>query len=131
MRLLIVNLCIVLIAFANNQNIRAQGSVARASGPKTEQTSDREQDGLIGPVRRLRVETTKLVVKGDKPVESSRVLREVTIYDPKGKKLDSVAYPVQGTTLPGKEEYQYDAKGNIIEMTLRAADGSILSKEKY
>jgi len=82
-------------------------------------------------VRRLRVETTKLLVKGDKPVESARVLREVTIYDPKGKKLDSIAYPVEGTTLPGKEEYQYDAKGNIIEMTLRAADGSILSKEKY
>jgi len=33
--------------------------------------------------------------------------------------------------VPGKEEYQYDDKGNIIEMTLKATDGSVLSKERY
>jgi len=131
MKLFIVGLCMVILSFGVNQNIKAQGTVAKASALKTEEASDREQDGLIGPVRRLRVETTKLLVKGDKAVESLRVLREVTTYDPKGKKLDSVAYPVEASTLPGKEEYQYDAKGNMIEMTLRGADGSILSKEKY
>jgi TonB family protein len=131
MKRLIIGLYVVLLAFGINQNIRAQGTMARASALKNEEKSDREQDGLIGPVRRLRVETTKLLVKGDKAVESSRVLREVTTYDAKGKKLDSVAYPVESSTLPGKEEYQYDAKGNMIEMTLRSADGSILSKEKY
>jgi len=131
MKLLISGLSIVLLVLGIDQNIKAQGTMASASALKTEEASDRERDGLIGPVRRLRVETTKLLVKGDKAVESLRVLREVTTYDPKGKKLDSVAYPVEAGTLPGKEEYQYDARGNMIEMTLRGADGSILSKEKY
>jgi len=42
-----------------------------------------------------------------------------------------VAYPVESSTLPGKEEYKQDDKGNIVQMTLRADDGSILSMEKY
>ncbi|HEX5601842.1 MAG TPA: tetratricopeptide repeat protein, partial [Pyrinomonadaceae bacterium] len=52
-------------------------------------------------------------------------------YDTTGRKIDFVAYPVEGGTAPGKEEYKYDDKGNIIEMTLRGNDGSMLSKEKY
>src|SRR6266404_5493028 len=130
MKLLTIGLCVVFLAFGISQPIRAQDSVARARA-LTAERSDREQDGLNGPVRRLRVETAKLLVKGGKAVESSPALRELTTYDPKGKKLDSVAYPVEGSTVPGKEEYQYDDKGNIVEMTLRAGDGSILSKEKY
>ncbi len=130
MKLLITGLCVVFLSFGISQSIRAQGAVARASALKTER-SDREQDGLTGPVRRLRVETAKLLFKGGKAVESTPALRELTTYDPKGKKLDSVAYPVEGGTVPGKEEYQYDDKGNIIEMTLKAADGTVLSKEKY
>ncbi|HXL09386.1 MAG TPA: TonB family protein [Candidatus Bathyarchaeia archaeon] len=130
MKLLTIGLCVVFLAFGISQPIRAQDSVARARALTTER-SDREQDGLNGPVRRLRVETAKLLVKGGKAVESSPALRELTTYDPKGKKLDSVAYPVEGSTVPGKEEYQYDDKGNIVEMTLRAGDGSVLSKEKY
>ena len=130
MKLFITGLCVVFLSFGISQAIRAQGAVARASAVKTER-SDREQDGLTGPVRRLRVETAKLLFKGGKAVESTPALRELTTYDPKGKKLDSVAYPVEGGTVPGKEEYQYDDKGNIVEMTLRAGDGSVLSKEKY
>jgi len=130
MKLLTIGLCVVFLAFGISQPIRAQDSVARARA-LTAERSDREQDGLNGPVRRLRVETAKLLVKGGKAVESSPALRELTTYDPKGKKLDSVAYPVEGSTVPGKEEYQYDDKGNIVEMTLRAGDGSVLSKEKY
>ncbi len=94
-------------------------------------TSDRELDGLQGPVRRVRVETAKITVKEGQFVEGPRVLRETATYDPKGRKIDSVAHPVEGTTLPGKEEYRYDENGNIIEMTLRGDDGSILSKETY
>ena len=130
MKFLTIGLCVVFLAFGISQSIRAQDSVARARA-LTAERSDREQDGLNGPVRRLRVETAKLLVKGGKAVESSPALRELTTYDPKGKKLDSVAYPVEGSTVPGKEEYQYDDKGNIVEMTLRAGDGSVLSKEKY
>lgn len=95
------------------------------------ETTDRDQDGLNGPVRRVRVEIAKVTVKDGNFIEGPRVLRETSTYDPKGKKIDTVAHPVEGTTLPGKEEYRYDDKGNIVEMILRGEDGSILSKESY
>jgi hypothetical protein len=38
---------------------------------------------------------------------------------------------VSGATLTGREVYKYDDKGNISEMTLLNADGSLLSKEVY
>jgi TonB family protein len=99
-------------------------SVAEFSG-------SREQDGLRGPVRRVRVEIVNIVTRDGKLVELPRALREVSTYNAMGRKTDSVAYPVEGATAPGKEEYQYDKQGNIIEMTLRGNDGSVLSKEKY
>jgi hypothetical protein len=33
--------------------------------------------------------------------------------------------------LPGKKEYQYDDRANILEMIVRGEDGSLLSREKY
>lgn len=93
--------------------------------------SDRDRDGLIGPVRRITVESAKIIIKNGSATEGPRVLREVTTYDPRGKKIDSVAYPIDGETLPGKEQYKYDDKGNIVEMQLRSQDGRLLSKELY
>jgi tetratricopeptide (TPR) repeat protein len=109
--------------------MQAQGRVVSAIS--LAESSSREQDGLNGPVRRLRVETAKILLKEGRVVEAPHVLREISTYDPKGRKIDGVAYPVEGSTLPGKEQYQYDDKGNIVEMILRADDRSILSKEKY
>ncbi len=34
--------------------------------------SDREQDGLMGPVRRVRTETAKITTKGGQPSEGAR-----------------------------------------------------------
>src|SRR5437867_6686753 len=129
MKPMAVAVCLCLLVFGINRSIEAQGKVVRSS--ISAESSNREQDGLNGPVRRLRVETAEILVKDGKTVEAPHVLREISTYDPKGRKIDSVAYPVEGTTMPGKEQYQYDDKGNIIEMVLRADDGSILSKEKY
>src|SRR6185369_918922 len=77
------------------------------------------------------VETANIVTRNGKQVELPKSVVEVSTYDTAGRKIDSVAYPVQGATAPGKEEYKYDDKGNIIEMTLRGTDGSVLSQEKY
>lgn len=93
--------------------------------------SDREQDGLLGPVRRVRVEMAKLTQSGGNLVESPKVLLEVAAYDPKGGKIDNAYYPVAGNALTGKEVYKYDDKGNITEMTLYGGDGAVLSKEVY
>jgi TonB family protein len=46
-------------------------------------------------------------------------------------KTQNQYFPVTGSTLTGRETYKYDEKGNISEMTLMNADGSLLSKEVY
>lgn len=94
--------------------------------------NDREQDGLAGPVRRVKTETAKITAKNAKPVEGPRVVLETATYDIKGNKIDNAYFlAASGGTLTGKEVYKYDDKGNIVEMTLHNEDGSLLSKETY
>ncbi len=97
----------------------------------TSATNDREQDGLVGPVRRVRTETARIATKNGKPVEGERVVLETATYDIRGNKVDTAYFLVAGATLTGKEVYKYDDKGNMTEMTLHNTDGSVLSKEAY
>lgn len=93
--------------------------------------TDRDRDGLAGPVRRVRTETAKISNKGGKVTEGQRVVMETVAYDIKGNKIENAYFPVPGAALTGKEVYKYDDKGNIVEMTLLNEDGSLLSKEVY
>jgi TonB family protein len=122
--LLLIALCSFVYTSTAQTNATATPVAGGASG-------SREQDGLKGPVRRVRVETANIVTRNGKQVELPKSVVEVSTYDPTGRKIDFVAYPVEGATAPGKEEYKYDDKGNIVEMTLRGKDGSVLSQEKY
>ena len=61
--------------------------------------------------------------------EAPRQVLEVTTYNLKGERVDNTSYPVPGPA--GSEEYKHDDKGNIVEMTLRGTDGSIISREVY
>ena len=125
------HLLILLIALCSfTYTITAQTN-ATATPVAGGTSGSREQDGLKGPVRRVRVETANIVTRNGKQLELPKSLIEVSTYDATGRKIDSVAYPVDGATAPGKEEYKYDNKGNITEMTLRGSDGSVLSQEKY
>lgn len=117
-----------LILSVSGQTYSQNRSIA---APATSELSDRERDGLIGPVRRVTVESAKITIKNGAIVEGQRVLSAITTYDARGTKIDNTAYPVEGTSLPGKERYKYDDKGNIVEMELRGPDGAILSKELY
>ena len=54
---------------------------------------------------------------------------EVTTYNLKGERVDNTSYPVPSPA--GIEEYKHDDSGNIVEMTLRGADRSIISREVY
>ncbi len=101
---------------------------AAASGSE----SDRLRDGLQGPVRRIRTEVVKLSTASGKTVEDGkRVVLETAEYDLKGSKTQNQYFPIAGSTLTGREVYKYDDKGNISEMTLVNADGSLVSKEVY
>ena len=124
----------VLVALALCQPILAQANLSLLRPQATLfsfMDTDRDRDGLVGPVRRVKTEMAKLSNKGGKTVESQRVVLESVAYDIKGTKIENAYFPVPGAALTGKEVYKYDDKGNIVEMTLFNADGSLLSKEVY
>jgi TolA-binding protein len=110
---------------------RAQSSANRpAAASVTILDSTKDQDGLLGSVRRVKTESAKLELKGGIVIEGARQLVEITTYALTGNRIENVSYPVSSTSA-GKEEYKYDDKGHIIEMTLRAEGGAILSREAY
>ena len=106
---------------AQDPNVRASITVL---------DSTKEQDGLLGSVRRVKTETAKIELKDGRPVEGPPQLVEVTTYGIKGNRIENTSYPLKGG-LVGKEEYKYDERGNITEMTVRDDKGAILSREAY
>jgi len=81
-------------------------------------------------VRRVKTETAKIELKDGRPVEGPTQLVEITTYGVKGNRIENTSYPIGGS-LVGKEEYKYDERGNITEMTVRNDSGAILSREAY
>ena len=113
--------------------VPAQGQDNLSVSPRPAITvldSTKEQDGLVGSVRRVKTETAKIELKDGRPVEGKAQLVEVTTYGIKGNRIENTSYPVAGG-VAGKEEYKYDERGNITEMTVRDERGSILSREAY
>lgn len=125
----ILLICVVFLTLTFSVQAQNNTGNSQRVAPVIYLDSTKEQDGLIGPVRRVQTETAKLEAKSGGLAEAQRQLIEVTTYNLKGERVDNASYPVAGTA--GKEEYKHDDKGNIIEMTLRSADGSIISKEVY
>ena len=112
-------------------SVRAQNSVGAAARPAISVLdSTKEQDGLIGSVRRIKTETAKIEIKDGRETEGPAKLVELTTYGIKGNRIENTSYPIGGS-LVGKEEYKYDDRGNITEMTLRNDRGAILSREAY
>jgi TonB family protein len=131
-----LSLCaFALAAFSANvsaqSNLTAKASVPQPVAAAPVADNDRIRDGLVGPVRRIRTEVAKLSNETGKMVESKHAVLEVASYDLKGNKIENQYFPIAGSTLTGKEIYKYDEKGNISEMNLFNADGSLLSKEVY
>jgi protein TonB len=133
-----MNLTLLAVLLLLPQAVSASASVGlshafrlRPARALLSAASEREQDGLAGPVRRVKTETAKISVKGGKPVEGARVVLETTTYDQKGNRVDNAYFLAAGGSLTGKEVYKYDDRGNIVEMTLHNEDGSLLAKEVY
>jgi cytochrome c-type biogenesis protein CcmH/NrfG len=111
--------------------VQAQNSVTASARPAISVLdSTKEQDGLVGSVRRVKTETAKIELKDGHPIEGTPQLVEVTTYGIKGNRIENTSYPIAGS-LVGKEEYKYDDRGNITEMTLRDEHGAIVSREAY
>jgi protein TonB len=130
-RFCLVTLCLIVLSAAASAQTNATAKAGSTPAVTPAIESDRSRDGLIGPVRRVRTEVAKLVTVDGRQGEGKHVLVEVTAYDIKGNKIENQYFPIAGATLTGKEVYKYDEKGNISEMTMLNADGSLLSKEIY
>ena len=130
-RLCFITLCLMVLSVAASAQapLTAKAGTAPAVTPAVE--SDRSRDGLMGPVRRVRTEVAKLLTSDGRQSEGKHVLVELVSYDIKGNKIENQYFPIAGATLTGKEVYKYDEKGNISEMTMLNADGTLLSKEMY
>ena len=113
--------------------VPAHGQDNMSVSPRTAITvldSTKEQDGLVGSVRRVKTETARIELKDGRSVEGPTQLVEVTTYGIKGNRIENTSYPIGGG-LVGKEEYKYDERGNITEMTVRDDRGAILNREAY
>ena len=111
--------------------VYAQNSVTASARPAISVLdSTKEQDGLVGSVRRVKTESARIELKDGHPVEGPPQLVEITTYGIKGNRIENTSYPIPGSSV-GKEEYKYDERGNITEMTLRDEHGAIVSREAY
>ena len=89
--------------------------------------SDREQDGLHGPVRSLRLELDR-VSKVAGLFAVKRVLVRFACYDADGRKIEEVNYNSGGSE-EQRELYSYDEAGRKLERILRC--GSTIVKTTY
>ena len=126
-----IALALVSVDARSQSNLTAKASPAKPAPAAALEETDRTRDGLLGPVRRVRTEVVKLSNETGKLLEGKHNVLEVVSYDLKGNKIENQYFPIAGANLTGKEVYKYDDKGNISEMTLLNADGSLLSKEIY
>lgn len=125
------SLSTALLVLSTGVSVQAQNSVGAATRPAISiLDSTKEQDGLVGSVRRVKTETAKIEFRDGRAVEGPAQLVEVTTYGIKGNRVENTSYPI-GSSLVGKEEYKYDERGNITEMTLRDDRGAIVSREAY
>ena len=127
----VVTLTLSLSALAQSTLTAKVNTTEPPRGAAAVSETDRLRDGLVGPVRRVRTAVSKLSTENGKSVEGKQSVIEIVAYDVKGTKIENQYFPIAGSTLTGKEVYKYDDKGNISEMTLLNADGSLLGKEIY
>jgi TonB family protein len=132
-RLTGIALCLLVLTSAASaqSNLTAKAGTTSVQPISAAAETDRTRDGLVGPVRRVKTEVSKLLSAGAGMQEGKRATLELASYDLKGNKIENQYFPIAGATLTGKEVYKYDEKGNISEMTLLNPDGSLLSKEIY
>src|SRR5215216_5024178 len=115
-------LCVSILTLSQPAHGQDNMSVSARSAV-TVLDSTKEQDGLIGSVRRVKTETAKIELKDGRPVEGLPQLVELTTYGIKGNRIENTSYPIEVGPV-GKEEYKYDKQGNITEMTVRDDHGA-------
>ncbi len=75
---------------------QAQNSVAggQPTASVTILDSTKDQDGLVGSVRRVKIQSAKLELKSGQLLEGPLRLLEITTYGLSGDRIDNASYPV-------------------------------------
>ncbi|MDQ1593249.1 MAG: Gram-negative bacterial TonB protein C-terminal [Pyrinomonadaceae bacterium] len=121
---------VCLLSLSQSLRPQSRSDDRRSVSPLKILNSNRQQDGLRGPVRRLRTEVAKVAFGADGPVEGRRSLLELTAYDTSGKRVDNKTYPVVSSTL-GQETHEYDDQGHLLRTTVRNERGVVLGRTEY
>jgi hypothetical protein len=121
---------VCLLSLSQSLRPQSRSDYRGSTSPLKILNSNRQQDGLRGPVRRLRTEVAKVNFGAGGPVEGRRSLLELTVYDTSGKRVDNKTYPVVSSTL-GQETHEYDDQGHLLKTTVRNDRGVVLSRTEY
>ena len=121
---------VCLLSLSQSLWPQTRSDYRRSTSPLTILNSNRQQDGLRGPVRRLRTEVAKVNFEAGGPVEGRRSLLELTVYDTSGKRVDNKTYPVVSSML-GQETHEYDDQGHLLRTTVRNERGVVLGRTEY
>lgn len=99
-------------------------------GSINQQKSDREKDQLIGPVKSIKSQWTRLYARnGQENAEGLTKQMGTVTYDTQGNEIESVIYDDYGY-LVGKEVHTY-TQGKRVKSTLLDEKGSILTRSVY
>jgi TonB family protein len=82
----------------------------------TDKKSDKEQNGLKGPVGSLRVEKASFTRENDKAVEGQRVRESKTRYSGKGQMVEMIRY--NGDSISNRMVFTQDPQGNTVATSL-------------
>jgi ankyrin repeat protein len=101
------------------RDIRASISVLLAghlccAAAVAQKRSQRDEVGLVGPVRTVRVYRADVLVQDGKRVEGPRTLSETMVFDAVGRLLESADYLPGGAT-DTKSTWKYDDAGREVE----------------
>jgi ketosteroid isomerase-like protein len=129
--LLLASVGFVVGFFISTKWTQQSPPAAQAISSSVPPGNDKEQDGLGGPVSRVRTEIAKLSLNAGKLIEGPRQLLELTSYARQGQRIENAYYLVPINAQVGAEEYTRDEKGNVSEMTLRGDNNELLRKEVY
>jgi YD repeat-containing protein len=86
--------------------------------------SDREKDGLIGPVRTVRIDRAQFFIEAGKMVEGPRMLAETLVYDAAGRRIESADY-LPGGAPDTKSTWKFDDAGREIERSYYVHDSLV------
>ena len=136
--------------------IALTASVLLGSPADAQTKTDKERDGLAGPVLVVRLEKAKFVNESGEWKERAKVLSSVYNYDVKGNRTEWTFHNYDGTldtkqinarddkgrlikvffyktngSLDRKQLYTYDEKGNFVVIDLVRANGSPINKQRF